>query len=108
MSFAFVLYLIWEAMLISYLAKRTVILPFTGLQSLLDQSDYKIAVLMDSQTEDHFRYASDSYYKRAWEERILPNRETYKSYGITTIAQRSQVSLELHNTAVFEGFIVMR
>ena len=44
MSAGYVLYLQWEAMLISYLASRNIILPFVDVESLLKDSDYQIAV----------------------------------------------------------------
>ena len=40
----FLIFLHWEAMLISFLAKRNIVLPFTDVQSLLEESDTQIAV----------------------------------------------------------------
>ena len=44
MMIGFVLYLHWEARLISYLAARDVIKPFADIQGLLRDSDFQIAV----------------------------------------------------------------
>ena len=44
MIIGFVLYLHWEARLISYLAARDVIKPFADIQGLLRDSDFQIAV----------------------------------------------------------------
>ena len=39
-----VLYLHWDSMLISFLAKRNTVLPFTDVESLLRTTDYQIVV----------------------------------------------------------------
>ena len=44
MIIGFMLYLHWEARLISYLAVRDVIKPFADIQGLLRDSDFQIAV----------------------------------------------------------------
>ena len=80
MGFGFLLYLQWEAMLISYLAKREITLPFNDMSSLVTKSDFKIAVIPGSSYEDAFKTATDPFWKKAWKERIEPYLEYYKPY----------------------------
>ena len=51
MAFGFLLYLQWEAMLISYLATRVIVLPFDGISSLVENSDFKIGLSPGSSYE---------------------------------------------------------
>ena len=44
MFVGFTIYLHWEARLISYLAARDIIKPFTDIQGLLEHPDFQIAV----------------------------------------------------------------
>ena len=80
MGFGFLLYLQWEAMLISYLAKREITLPFKDMTSLVTKSEFKIAVIPGSSYEDAFKTATDPFWKKAWKERIEPYLEYYKPY----------------------------
>ena len=45
------LYWHWEAMLISYLATRVIVLPFDGISSLVENSDFKIGLSPGSSYE---------------------------------------------------------
>ena len=75
------MYLLWEAMLISYLAaERTVILPFEGIESLVTKSNYKIAVNPNTAQMDSFKYSKISTWQTAWYERIEPNLDFYAEY----------------------------
>ena len=80
MGFGFLLYLQWEAMLISYLAKRVVSVPFDGISSLVTKTDYKIALRPGSYPEDVFKTATDPIWQKAWKERVEPYLEDYKPY----------------------------
>ena len=44
LSTGYILYLLWEAMLISYLSAPNIILPFEDIESLVKDSDYQVAV----------------------------------------------------------------
>ena len=80
MGFGFLLYLQWEAMLISYLAKRVVSVPFDGISSLVTKTDFKIALRPGSNFEDAFKTATDPIWQKAWTDRIKPDLEDYKPY----------------------------
>ena len=67
-------------MLISYLSARVFTLPFDGLSKLLKDTDYKIAVMPGSYSEDAFKESKDPLWQIAWVERIQPYLEYYKKY----------------------------
>ena len=77
MIFGAVLYLHWEAMLISYLATRVITLPFNGIETLLAQSDFKIALNPGTSYEDSFKISTDPVWQAAWTGRIQPYLEEY-------------------------------
>ena len=67
----------WEAMLISYLATRVIVLPFKSLSELMSESEYKISVTPGSSYADSFKHSHIDLWKRAWKERIEPEIDTY-------------------------------
>ena len=68
----------WQAMLISYLSKRVVQLPFNNIPELLEKTNYRIAINPGGYYEDVFKYATDYHLKIAWKERIQPFLDKYK------------------------------
>ena len=82
MLFGFLLYLQWDAMLITYLSTRAMVLPFDNLISILEKSSHQIAVLPGTAFEDTFKASNDPLYQKAWNERILPNMDLYRSYDV--------------------------
>ena len=77
MIFGAVLYWHWEAMLISYLATRVITLPFNGIETLLSQSDFNIALNPGTSYEDSFKISTDPVWQAAWIGRIQPYLEEY-------------------------------
>ena len=74
------MYFLWEAMLVSYLAVQIVTLPFTGVETLLSSSNYKILVLPGSYTQSVFEFAIDPTWKALWTERLEPYIGYYEKY----------------------------
>ena len=74
------MYKVWEAGLEASILVRKVNLPFDGLESLLLNSDYKVAVLPDSVYADEIKYSNILMWQKAWKERIEPNLEFYSEY----------------------------
>lgn len=63
----------WEAMLISYLATRVIVLPFESLDELVEKSDYNIMIIPGSYYEDVFKEAEPgTLFKRAYPTKIQP------------------------------------
>ena len=75
-----VIYYYWEAMLISYLSTRVIVLPFTNIEELVENSDFKIGLAPGSSYEDAFKFSSDPAWQKAYAERIQPNLDEYKPY----------------------------
>ena len=75
--FASVLYLLWEAMLISYLSARTITLPFKSIEELILKSDHKIFLRPYSTQMDSLRYSSNPILQRGFTERVEPNLPFY-------------------------------
>ena len=78
MLFSAILYYLWEAMLISYLAARVTVLPFTGIETLVANSDFKIAVNPNSYQQSVFENSVDPIWQTAWQDRIKPHMKYYE------------------------------
>ena len=94
------LYYHWEAMLISYLATRVIVLPFNGIKELVDKSSFLIALNPGSSYEDAFKYANEPDWQAAWTSRIEPYLEDYKDGSSRMI----QYPLEDSNIALYDTF----
>ena len=81
MAFGFLLYLQWEAMLISYLATRVLNIPFDGIGTLVSESDFKISLIPGSSYEDAFKVSKDPEWQKAWKERLQPYLGDYVPYA---------------------------
>ena len=51
----FLIYLHWEAMIITYLSTKVIVLPFKDLDSLYHSSNYKLAVEVGTSSADFFK-----------------------------------------------------
>ena len=90
----------WQAMLISYLTKRVVELPFNNLPELIENTNFRIAVWPGTYDEDVFKYATDHHWKRAWKERIQPFLHEYKdNKGNMTQYPMADSSIALYYSA---------
>ncbi len=67
-------------MLISYLATRVIVLPFDGIKGLVENSDYRIAVIPGSSFMDAFKHSSVPEVQEAWKTRIEPYLEDYRGH----------------------------
>ena len=74
------LYWHWEAMLISYLATRVIVLPFDGVPGLLT-TPFQIALNPGSSYEDAFKTSQDPFWQEAWNERIKPYLDDYRPFA---------------------------
>ena len=81
MSCSIVLWYYWEAMLISYLANVKVILPFNGIETLIANSDFKIAIWPGTYSQGVFENSLDPIWKNAWSSRMKPYIEEYRPYA---------------------------
>ena len=89
----------WEAMLISHLATKIIVLPFTNIRGLLLNSDVRIALLAGSYFEDSFRYSTDQDWKKAYKDRIQPHLLEYN--GLLTHDYIKMIKSD-GNTALYD------
>ena len=81
MIFSVLLHYHWEAMLISNLAARILVLPFDGINTLMSHSNYKIAVQSGTYQQSVLEDSLDPIWQAAWKERTEPYMDIfYKSY----------------------------
>ena len=55
-------------------------LPFDGIETLMLNSDYKIAIYPGTIDEDAFQHSNNPVMKKAWKERIEPYMDFYKEF----------------------------
>ena len=96
------LYWHWEAMLISYLATRKIVLPFDNMEGLVKTSNYKIAIVPGTNAENIFKYSTDEWWQKAWTERIEPYLQNYA--GIKKFQDLMKFPMEDSEIAVFDKF----
>ena len=98
------IYYHWEAMLISYLSTRFVVLPFTNIRELVENSDYRIALIQGTFQESYFTTSSDPFVQKAYYDRIQPYFDGYEPYYDNLNA----LLLEDESLAVFDSYEIGR
>ena len=83
------LYRYWEATLDASLLVEKTNLPFDGIETLMMNSNYKIAVYPGTLHEDFFRHSNDPVMKKAWTERIEPYMDFYKEHFASNFINES-------------------
>ena len=73
------LYFLWEAMLVSYLAVDVQVLPFNGIETFMS-SNYKMAVLPGWYAYSVFENAIDPTWKAVFTERMEPYADDFAKY----------------------------
>ncbi len=93
----------WEAMLISYLATRVIVLPFNDLRGLVEESDFRIALIPGSSYEDAFKTSTNPLWQRAWTEKLEPYLEEYVPF------QRSMITIPSTQptTALYDNYFAV-
>ena len=104
MSGAFIIYLQWEAMLITYLSTRVITLPYDSIDGLMENSDHKLALLPGSSYEDDFKNAANSLWRKAYTERIQPNLDSYKATDLPPYDHLKKLILENPDMALYNNF----
>ena len=61
----------WEAMLISYLATRVIVMPFNNIADLVTNTDFKIYVQPGTSHEDTFKLSKNIHWQTAWTQRFV-------------------------------------
>ena len=100
------LYWHWEAMLISYLATRKILLPFNNVEELVKTSNYKIAINHGTTQEDVFKYSSDEWWQKAWNKRIEPYLQNYA--GVKKFQDMMKFPMEDSKIALYDNFYTQK
>ena len=74
------LYFLWEAMLVSYLAVDVQVLPFNSMETLMSSSNYKMAVPPGWYAYSVFEHAKDPTWKAVFTERMEPYVDDFTKY----------------------------
>ena len=93
------LYYHWEAMLISYLATRIIVLPFNNIRELVDQSTFVISLFPGSAYMDAFKFSEDPDWQRAWKQRLEPYLDNYEH-----TSRMIDYPLQDSNVALYDDF----
>ena len=84
--FGTLMYWHWEAMLISYLATRVIVMPFNDIPELVSDTDFKIILVPSSSYEDAFKFSKNPDWQSAWTQRwvnLSTQRYTHNYLPIT-------------------------
>ena len=80
----------WEAMLISYLATRTISLPFKDITDLMINTQYRIILAPGTSYVDDFRTSTDPIWQAAWTDRVQPYLEEHVGFMDADFADKIQ------------------
>ena len=59
----------WEAMLISFLATRVIVMPFNDIPKLVSDTDFRIILKPSTSFEDAFKFSLNQDWQAAWIQR---------------------------------------
>ena len=59
----------WEAMLISYLASRVIVMPFNDIADLVSNTDFRINLTPNTSFMDAFQFSKNPDWQAAWIQR---------------------------------------
>ena len=97
------IYLHWEAMLISTLSTRVIVLPFQNIPELVSATPFRISLNPGSSYEDAFKTSRDPDWMVAWTERIEPHLADYT--GRTT--RLVQLIQDESTTALYDNYFAV-
>ncbi len=75
-----IFYKFWEAMLVSYLAVQVTVYPFTSIETMVQKTNYKLAMQPGGTYEDTFRYSTNPIWQEAFRTRLEPYIPMYKEF----------------------------
>ena len=99
-----VIYYLWEAMLVSYLSTKVIVLPFNSIKELVEKTDFRIALTPGTSYEDSFKYSTDPIWQKAYSERIEPYLEEYFPFWERDI----EMPLKDRSLALYDNFFSAR
>ena len=99
--FGTLMYLHWEAMLISYLSTRVTVLPFNNIPELISQSQFRIVLLPGSSFEDDFKTATDPDWVISWNDRVKPHLDEFMGVGVSGLVKTLEIDAV---TALYDNY----
>ena len=88
-------------MLITHLTTRKIIMPFTTIEELYYNTNFRIALLPNSASLDDFAQSKDQLYQKIYEERLKPHVQEYLDYPILSINDNVNFIRNDYKTAVY-------
>ena len=93
----------WEAILISFLAKQTVALPFNNLREFYENTNDRLMIMPGGMIENDFRYSNDTLWQKVFHERIEPHLEEVKAYPDFITDMFHFIEKDYH-TAIYDAY----
>ena len=93
----------WEAILISFLAKQTVALPFNNLKEFYENTNDRLLIMPGGMIENDFRYSNDTLWQKVFHERIEPHLEEVKAYP-DFLTDMFHFIEQDYNTAIYDAY----
>ena len=91
----------WEAMLISYLATRVIVMPFTDIAELVSNTDYRIILTPSSSHESAFKFSQNPDWQKAWIDRVQPHLEEHR--GLSSSEMTGKLAKE-DGSAMYDNY----
>ena len=79
-------------------------LPFSSMDDLYKNTQFRVAVMPDTTMMDNFKFSTDPLWKAIYDERIEPNVEEYRNYPDHTTDMMYFIRDDMA-TALFDGYI---
>ena len=90
-------------MLISYLSTRFIALPFTNIRGLVENSDFRIALIKGTSFDDSFKMSTDPIWQKAYSERIQPFFEEFAPF-YESMDKLAELALKDESVAIYHPF----
>ena len=90
-------------MLVSYLATRKTVLPFTNLAEMYFDTNFRLALVPSTTYEDNFKYSADPLFQKIYKERLEPHLPDYA--GAVDMMDMIDFIRDDFETAVYDGYI---
>ncbi len=92
----------WEAMLISNLAMRVIVLPFNDLAGLVQHPDYNILIKPTGYYKDLFQHASSPLWQEAYENKVKPLLDA--NVATDDVTGLMQTLMEQENLVLYDDY----
>ena len=98
---AVLIYYHWAAMLITHLTTKKIIMPFTNIEDLYYNTNFRIALTPNSGELDDFSQSKDQLFQKIYDERIKPHLQDYLDYPIRNVNDNFNFIMNDYKTAVY-------